>query len=54
MSAYIIRNQITDIEKLKLFKCEGYEYNEELSSEYNLVFTRENGWEERIFEQLGI
>ena len=50
MSTYIIRNQITDIEKLKLFNCEGYEYNEELSSEYNLVFTRENGWEERIFE----
>ncbi|MGN0143609.1 MAG: peroxide stress protein YaaA [Clostridium sp.] len=50
MSTYIIKNQITDIEHLKLFNYEGYEYNEELSSECNLVFTRENGWKERLFE----
>lgn len=50
MCTYIIRNKITNIDDLKLFNYEGYEYNEELSSETNLVFTRESGWEERIFE----
>lgn len=37
---YLITNQINDIIKLKSFTEEGYKYNQELSDEYNYVFTR--------------
>ncbi|MGL5085122.1 MAG: peroxide stress protein YaaA [Clostridium sp.] len=40
MSRYIIQNQINSPEKLKEFNEEEYEYNEELSSENEWIFTR--------------
>ncbi|MCR9289903.1 peroxide stress protein YaaA [Saprospiraceae bacterium] len=39
MSRQIIQNNITDIEELKGLEVEGYVYNEEMSSEYDLMFT---------------
>ena len=42
MSSFIIKNQIETIEEIKKFDVEGYEYNEELSSNSELVFTRDN------------
>lgn len=47
MTSFIMKNKITDKEELKKFNYEGYEYDEELSSDNMFVFTRENGWEER-------
>lgn len=41
MSRYIIQNEISEPEKLKLFREEDYEYNEELSNEKEWIFTRE-------------
>jgi cytoplasmic iron level regulating protein YaaA (DUF328/UPF0246 family) len=41
MTSFIIKNQIENIDELKLFNYEGYEFNEELSSKVDLVFTRE-------------
>lgn len=41
MSRYIIQNQIEDIEELKKFNLDGYEFNEILSTDSELVFTRE-------------
>lgn len=40
MSAYIIRNRITDSEDLKNFTEEGYMFDENLSSSKEMVFTR--------------
>lgn len=40
MSAYIIRNQLTEVEALKGFDLEGYGYNAELSKGDEWVFTR--------------
>lgn len=40
MSRYIIQNEISEPEKLKLFREEDYEYNEELSNEKEWIFTR--------------
>lgn len=40
MSRYIIQNQINNAEELKSFNEEDYEYNEELSSENEWIFTR--------------
>ena len=40
MSAYIIRNRLSSVEQLKSFDSEGYVYNEAMSSERELVFTR--------------
>lgn len=40
MSRYIIQNQINNPEELKGFNEEGYEYNEELSTENEWIFTR--------------
>lgn len=40
MSAYIIKNRITDAQKLKKFNWDGYSYNAELSKDNNWVFTR--------------
>lgn len=42
MSAYAIKNKVTDAEQLKCFDCEGYAYNKELSSENEWVFTRDH------------
>lgn len=47
MTSFIIRNKITNIDDLKKFNYEGYEYDEKLSSKNELTFTRENGWEGR-------
>ncbi len=41
MAAYIIKNRITDIEQLKSFNAESYQYNPELSSDTQWVFTRD-------------
>lgn len=41
MSRQIIQNNITDIEELKGLEVEGYVYNEEMSSEYDLMFTKD-------------
>ena len=40
MSAFIIKNQISNSEELKLFDADGYYYNENLSSGDQFVFTR--------------
>ena len=40
MARYIIQNQLTELEHLKGFNLEGYQYNEELSKGNDLVFTR--------------
>lgn len=42
MTSYIIKNKIETLEDIKKFNYEGYEFNEELSKEYDLVFTRDN------------
>lgn len=52
MATFIIRNKITEIDELKKFNYEGYEYDEELSNENEMIFTRENGWEERILHNV--
>lgn len=41
MAAYVIKNQITDVVKVKKFKSEGYSYNAKLSSDRDWVFTRD-------------
>lgn len=40
MSAYIIHNQLTDVEQLKGFDSAGYAYNKVMSSPKEWVFTR--------------
>jgi hypothetical protein len=40
MARFIIKNRITDVEKLKLFEEDGYYYNDNLSEGRNWVFTR--------------
>ena len=40
MSRYILINRIDKVEKLKLFEEDGYYFNEGLSKENHLVFTR--------------
>lgn len=40
MSRYIIKNRINNVDDLKLFNTDGYEYNDLLSSEKEWVFTR--------------
>jgi len=42
MARYIVKNQLTDPEKIKGFSEDGYTYNDKLSKEYKWVFTREN------------
>lgn len=41
MTRYIIQNEIEDIEKIKDFNLDGYEYNEEMSNDSEFVFTRD-------------
>lgn len=41
MTSFIIKNKIETIDELKGFNYEGYEFNEELSGEVDLVFIRE-------------
>lgn len=41
MSAYIIKNRIKNVEKIKQFDVAGYQYNEAMSSAGEWVFTRE-------------
>ena len=40
MARYIIRNKINNIEDIKKFDTEGYEFNSRYSSENKIVFTR--------------
>jgi len=40
MARFIIKNRITDIERLKLFDEDGYYYNDEMSNKNHFVFTR--------------
>jgi uncharacterized protein len=40
MTRYIIKNQIIDVEKIKLFDVAGYEFNQALSDDSTWVFTR--------------
>lgn len=42
MARYIIQNQIEDIEQIKAFNLDGYEFNEEMSNDTEFVFTRDN------------
>lgn len=41
MSAYVIKNQLTDVNDLKRFNVDSYNYNESMSSPCDWVFTRE-------------
>lgn len=41
MARFIIRNQLTDVEELQAFDGMGYQYNSRLSTEKELVFTRD-------------
>ena len=41
MSRYIIQNEIEDIEEIKKFDVDNYAFNPEMSTEKELVFTRE-------------
>jgi uncharacterized protein len=41
MAAYIIKNRVTNIQKLQNFAEAGYNYNSELSTSETLVFTRQ-------------
>ena len=40
MTRYLVEQHITDIEQLKLYDVDGYQYNDLLSSENEWVFTR--------------
>ncbi|MFY7671548.1 peroxide stress protein YaaA [Tenacibaculum sp. MEBiC06402] len=40
MVRYIVNNHVETIEQLKGFDTEGYRFSEEMSTEYDLVFTR--------------
>lgn len=40
MARYIIKNRVEHVDDLKLFEEDGYFYNDNLSNEDNLVFTR--------------
>lgn len=40
MTRFVVQNQITEVEKIKLFDLDGYYYNEQLSSTNEWVFTR--------------
>lgn len=40
MTRFIICNKISEVEKIKLFDLEGYYYNDNLSSDFEWVFTR--------------
>ena len=37
---YLIKNKITSVKKMKKFNSDNYQFNEPLSTEFNLVFTR--------------
>lgn len=40
MSAYVIKNKLTDVEQIKQFDCEGYAYNAAMSTAREWVFIR--------------
>ena len=44
MVAYAAHNNITQVEALKDFDWEGYQYNEAMSDGDNWVFTRAENW----------
>lgn len=39
MATYIMKNRINNLEDLKKFDEEGYSYREDLSNNYEMVFT---------------
>ena len=41
MTRYIIQNEIEDISEIKKFNLDGYEFNEEMSSDTEYIFTRD-------------
>ena len=41
MTRYIIQNEIENIEDIKKLNVDGYLFNEDMSTEKELVFTRE-------------
>lgn len=40
MTRYIIQNEIEEIKEIKKFNLDGYEFNEEMSNEKEIIFTR--------------
>ena len=40
MASYIIKNQLTDPEQIKSFDLDGYQFNAEISSDDNWIFSR--------------
>jgi len=42
LSRYIIQNQLSNIEDIKSFNVDGYQFNKKLSNDNNWVFTRKN------------
>lgn len=44
MVAYAALNKVTDVEQLKSFDLEGYQFNNAMSEGDNWVFTREENW----------
>ena len=40
MAAFILKNKITTLEQIKSYSEGGYTFNEELSKDLDLVFTR--------------
>ena len=40
MARYVVQNKINTVEEVKDFDLDGYTYNEVLSNENELVFTR--------------
>ena len=51
MVRYVIENQIEEIEDLKGFSAEGYWFNERLSSDKKLVFTREPQTSKKVLKR---
>jgi cytoplasmic iron level regulating protein YaaA (DUF328/UPF0246 family) len=45
MTSFIIKNKLSNINDIKEFNCNGYSYNKPLSSDTELVFTREEQWQ---------
>ena len=40
MAAYMIKNQVSEVNTLKKFNAGGYQFNRQLSSNNELIFTR--------------
>ena len=40
MCRYVVKNQLSEPQQMKAFDLDGYQYNEELSSEKSYIFSR--------------